>query len=249
MSIRRFVAVLAILALSAGCSGRNNTTNPENEQWFCQSNELGDGWECVQDANLAQVPVPTRMPPEPEPEPVNLDDPLDLDALTGPLQRNPNLPAEPMAVPLPDASAPQTPAPGSQPTPAASASDPDSPPAAPDSQPGSVPPPPEMTDRAAPPAAPSSSQVPKHIALAYVTPEPTPILQLPADYYALQMLAMNSTEEIETYINDNDLKGMAGARIEDEGQIYYVLIVGIYDGQYPLLTTTGMGDSYCRSLA
>ena len=71
--------------------------------------------------------------------------------------------------------------------------------------------------------------MPKHVALAYVPPEPTPILQLPADYFALQMLAMNSPEGIETYINDNALKGMSGARVENEGQLFYVLIVGIYE--------------------
>jgi septal ring-binding cell division protein DamX len=196
MSTRTLLLLLTVLAVTTGCSGRNNPQNPDNEQWFCQSNELGDGWECVQDANLAQVPVPTRMPPEPEPEPsVNLDDPLDLDALTAPLQRNPELPAEPIVVPQAVQDA----------TPALS------------------------TEMPPAPAEQSMSQIPKHIALAYVPPEPTAILQLPADFFALQMLAMNTPEQIEQYINDNALKGMSGARVEKDGQVYYVLIVGIYE--------------------
>jgi len=247
MSIRAVITLLALLAITAGCSGRNTPNNPDNEQWFCQSNELGDGWECVQDANLAQVPVPTRMPPEPEPEPepepVDLDDPLDLDALTAPLERNPDLPADSVTVPgaLPEPNPAQTPTETRNPVLTPSATEPDGPATVTNRRSGSVPPPPAMADStapsssppASPPASPHSStpasQVPKHIALAYVPSEPTPILQLPADYYALQMLAMSTPEQIEKYIDDNALKGMSGARVENDGKIYYVLIVGIYE--------------------
>ena len=32
------------------------------EGWFCQTDESGEEWECVQDNDLARSPVPTRLP-------------------------------------------------------------------------------------------------------------------------------------------------------------------------------------------
>lgn len=214
MSVRTLVTVIALLTLSVGCSGRNTPNNPENEQWFCQSNEMGDGWECVQDANLAQVPVPTRMPPAPVPDPpAGFDDPLDLDALSAPLERNPNSPSAQSAETTGAGPSPDQGSPTVDITPPALGAT-------------SVSPAGSTTEL---PPESASSEIPRHVALAYVPAEPTQILQLPPDYYAVQMLAMNSPEEIIMYINDNNLKGMSGARVEAEGKIFYVLIVGIYE--------------------
>lgn len=267
-------AAAATLLLLSACSGNRVATNPDNEQWFCQSNELGDGWECIQDANLAQVPVPTRMPPAPAPPETetaatDFEDPLDLDVLNAPLERNPGAgpDAAPVAADTPPSETPRREsesAPSEAPPPATAAAPTDPEPAGTGSatvatpiwsqadpeQPGIRSADPSFTppslDLSAPtedsaeaaasaaaigkvePGSAAGSQVPKHIALAYVPPEPTPILELPPGYFAVQLLAMQSREGVEGYIAEHGLRGMSGARVENEGKIFYVLIVGIY---------------------
>ena len=229
-------AGLIVLTVLAGCSGRNAPTNPDNEQWFCQSNETGEGWECVQDNNLAMVPVPTRLPPEPTPEPlpgtdpndVDLNDPLDFDALNAPLERNPSAnPGEAAAV-NPDLSEENTPE-DSAPVEATGAA-----PVTNTSADQAPPPPPveqstqsQANDQTA--ATTADPRIPRHVALAYTPPQPTQITELPSNFFAVQMLAMRTPAEIEAYIDDNRLVGMSGARVEKDGELFYVLIVGIYD--------------------
>ena len=66
-------SLLLIIGLVAGCSGKKlkSGIGEEDEQWFCQMNAAGDGWECVQDNELARSPKPTRYPhlvDEPDPD-------------------------------------------------------------------------------------------------------------------------------------------------------------------------------------
>jgi hypothetical protein len=264
-------AALTLLLFSA-CSGNRVATNPDNEQWFCQSNELGDGWECIQDANLAQVPVPTRMPPAPAPPETqtaatDFEDPLNLDDLNAPLERNPGplpdtarsvaddapsvAPAGSAVAPnAADTAIPQSPQAGdtvaSAEGPATTVATPlwdqvetdlSDPATSASSDPAFTPPTldlsaptedPSDSEASPEPVAATGSQIPRHIALAYVPPEPTPILELPSDYFAVQLLAMQSREGVEGYISEHGLRGMSGARVENEGDIFYVLIVGIY---------------------
>ncbi len=237
-SVFTFAAsIVALLTLLSGCSGRNVATNPENEQWFCQSNESGEGWECVQDDNLALIPVPTRMPPEPVPEEdpayIDLDDPLALEALNAPLQRNPDTASiadvDTVDVAAVDVAAVETATAGEAVETEATESSTEQPP-----------PPPTVEQSAS--ATPVQQQdIPRHVALAYTPPEPMMITQLPSDFFALQMLAVNTPEEIEAYIKDNRLVGMSGARVENDGDVFYVLIVGIYE-------TYGRADEAAKSL-
>lgn len=228
MSRRFIVILLTTLTVLAGCSGRNAPTNPDNEQWFCQSNETGEGWECVQDNNLALIPVPTRMPPEPVPEPdpndIDLNDPLDLDALNAPLERNPAVnpgSAEPVAAEVPaDSTVADTDT--DTDTATAISTGPD-----PAANQAPVPPPITQTDSSSTAAA--DPRIPRHVALAYTPPQPTQITDLPSNFFALQMLAMKTPAEIEAYIDEYRLVGMSGARVEKDGELFYVLIVGIYD--------------------
>jgi len=97
------------------------------------------------------------------------------------------------------------------------------------------PPPPEQPEPTTASATPevadatSPAEVPAHIRLAYQPLEPTPILDMPASFYAVQLIAMTSRERLEAYIEDNHLEGMSAARIERGGELYYVLILGIYE--------------------
>ncbi len=248
----RALGALAVSLLLLGCTGSGRqVTNPENEQWFCQSNEIGDGWDCVQDDNLAQVPVPTRMPPEPEP-PAPLEiDPLPVadgaaddiaDLSADPREELARMQAEAAAAnqadaqPVPAAEGGEAAALESAPAPAPAAAEAPPPPTATPSlgadtearpmaeRPRAPPPKPTATST----TAPEDASIPKHVRLAYVPAEPTPILDLPPEYYAVQMLAMSSKELIEEYVTEHQLRGMSAARVENNGELYYVLVLGIY---------------------
>lgn len=79
-TVRR-VPILALLLASAvliaGCSGRapRETTTPVTQipaqgDWFCQmASGDSDGWDCVQDAELARHPQPERLPHLPDAAP------------------------------------------------------------------------------------------------------------------------------------------------------------------------------------
>lgn len=225
------LAVLLTLT-AAGCSGKRQVTNPDNQQWFCQSDESGNGWDCVQDNDLAQSPVVTRLPPE----------------LTG---SGPA--AEEAAEESGVASIAQATAPGEE---AATESGdiadlsvdpkeeikrmqaaefkadaaPPQPPADTGSAPPAVPQPQAPLDAETTAAVKEAeaADVPDYVRLAYVPTNPTPILELPTDYYAVQVFAMPTREQVEQFVAQNNLQGMSAARVEKDGKLYYVLVLGVY---------------------
>lgn len=233
------LVTLALLLVTAGCSNNRQTNNPDNEQWFCQTNVSGDGWECVQDEQLAQVPVPTRMPSVPEAEEEDLD-PLGWDELEAPLQRGPQPPGSGQAPSdagnaqqvvtvdavtmttedeVTDTSA------GVEITTETSANE-----VVTVTQIDSA----DFSTDAAVSAAGAdpisvNPSVPKHVRLAYVPPKPTPIMDLNPDFFAVQLLAMDTVEEMEAFVTSNNLVGMSAAEVEKDGQVFYVLILGIYE--------------------
>jgi septal ring-binding cell division protein DamX len=84
--VTKSLLVMTIAAvLLGGCSNsklRRTPTVARDTPWFCELNESRDAWDCVQDAELARHPAPTRLPGDPEdPEPAppaggaGLDDP------------------------------------------------------------------------------------------------------------------------------------------------------------------------------
>ena len=56
----------------------------------------------------------------------------------------------------------------------------------------------------------------------------TPLLDLPASYYALQLFAAGTREGAEAVAVRSGLRGMAGARVERDGEVFHVLLVGVY---------------------
>ena len=80
-----------------------------------------------------------------------------------------------------------------------------------------------------PDAKPPRTDVPKYIRLAYQPEQPTPISNMPADFYAVQLLAMSKRDQLEAYIEEHQLIGVNAARIEREGELFFVLILGIYE--------------------
>jgi septal ring-binding cell division protein DamX len=81
----------------------------------------------------------------------------------------------------------------------------------------------------APKAKASTENVPKHIALSYRPDKPIAILDLPADFWAVQLVALSSKEALEKWAKENKVSGMSAARIWNGQQMFYILLLGIYE--------------------
>lgn len=55
-----------------------------------------------------------------------------------------------------------------------------------------------------------------------------PLLELPSSFYAVQLYAALSRAKVEQLAVDSGLEGMAGARVERDGKVFYVLLAGVY---------------------
>jgi septal ring-binding cell division protein DamX len=65
------------------------------------------------------------------------------------------------------------------------------------------------------------------------TPRPAsadnPLMDLPVDHYAVQLLAMNDAAELANFVADHQLDGTLSARVERNGELYHVLLLGVYE--------------------
>jgi septal ring-binding cell division protein DamX len=86
--------------------------------------------------------------------------------------------------------------------------------------------PPALTPAPSKPADPS---LPTHIALSYRPTKPVAILDLPKHFWAVQLVAVSTKEALEAYARNNKLAGMSAARVWDGAELYYVLLLGIYE--------------------
>lgn len=74
---------------------------------------------------------------------------------------------------------------------------------------------------------PAPADLPLYRRLAHQLDDQS-LLDLPSAYYALQLFAATSPDRVEEVAVEHGLQGMAGARVDRDGQIFYVLLVGIY---------------------
>jgi septal ring-binding cell division protein DamX len=179
--------LLAITLLALTACSNNPGPDPVNQAetiakaqeraWFCQMNELGTDWDCVQDAELARNPKPDRLPGR---KPAAAESSGAQVEDTSPTQEQ-NLDA-----PAPAAAQPET----TQPPPA---------------------------------------DVPTHIALSYRPAQPVALLDLPADYYAVQLVAVSSKKDLEEFAAKHQIRGMSAARTYSQNQLYYILLLGVYE--------------------
>ena len=94
-----------------------------------------------------------------------------------------------------------------------------------------TPPRPEQVRSAAAPTprpAPPEEALPAYRRLAYRPAEPTPITELPATFYTVQLMAVSTKESLETFVRERQLRSLSAARIESGGALYYVLLLGVY---------------------
>ncbi len=89
-------------------------------------------------------------------------------------------------------------------------------PAAPEPEPARPPPP------AAEPPDPAPTA-------AAATPQHSALLDLPADHYAVQLLAMTDARQLQQFVDQHGLASARTARVERSGELYYVLLLGVYD--------------------
>ena len=76
--------------------------------------------------------------------------------------------------------------------------------------------------------APENSSTPLYQRLSYRPDRPTALKDLPGSFYAIQVIALSSKEDLERFTVDNDLPPMTGAVVEKDGKRFYVLFAGIY---------------------
>jgi DamX protein len=75
------------------------------------------------------------------------------------------------------------------------------------------------------------ADLPDYLRLAYQPAAPIALADLPPDFYAIQLLAMDSRSELETYVEATGVPGMSAAPVERNGGLYYVLLLGVYESR------------------
>ncbi len=75
----------------------------------------------------------------------------------------------------------------------------------------------------------TAAERPKHVRLSYKPDKPMSILELPEDFWAVQLVALSSPEALEEYVARHKMRGMSAARIWDGSKLFYVLLLGIYE--------------------
>ena len=75
------------------------------------------------------------------------------------------------------------------------------------------------------------STAPLYISLAYKPEKPTALLDLPETFWAIQIMALQDQNALNSFVTDNQLFGVSGAKIESQGKLFYALLLGIYESR------------------
>ena len=206
------------------------TRGGSGEAWFCEADETYNAWECIQDDGLAANPRPTRPHRPPPP-----DDPI-VDGLLNQAPPEPAVPPQTASIPPSFPQSAREPLAGSlepstESAPSAEKLEPSAEKIEPSAE--KIEPSAEKIEPSAEQREPSAetrepSDIPIYQQLAYQPDEAVQLIDLPADFYAVQILAMSSRQALEAYAEEHDLPSMAAARVARNGEIYYVLLLGVY---------------------
>ncbi|MEM6708436.1 MAG: SPOR domain-containing protein [Pseudomonadota bacterium] len=77
-------------------------------------------------------------------------------------------------------------------------------------------------------AAPPAEDDPLYLKLAYRPEQPTSLLELPPEYYAVQLMAFSSPQSLQRFFDTMGVDKLTAAEIESNGELRYVLLLGIY---------------------
>ena len=86
--------------------------------------------------------------------------------------------------------------------------------------------------RPAPPsqsATPPAAELPLYRRLAYRPSETVPLDDLPPGFFAVQLVAVQTKAALEQYAERERLRNMSAARVERDGELFYVLLLGVYE--------------------
>ncbi len=204
--------------------------NHKHGEWFCKANEAGDNWDCVQSPRGFKNPIPTRFTKPLQPEPVLTGTPLSGDTSDSSI-------LDPLQVPtdLMDTNLTETEVPTIASTPRSGDRDESA------QVTGSIPPEVATNNPQAPVAAmppgpalvhmqkPRPAKQPEWQRLAYRPAVPVALNVLPANFYAVQIVALSSRESLDVFTKEHRLSGVSAVRVESNGAFYYVLLLGIYE--------------------
>lgn len=70
--------------------------------------------------------------------------------------------------------------------------------------------------------------MPDYLRLAYRPDREVAFTELPDEFYAVQLLALSSSGAVERFVAEARVPGLAAARVERGGRLFYVLLLGIY---------------------
>ena len=206
--------LIGSVLLTSGCSwGKKNqsqtldSSQVSKGSWLCEAGKAVDDWDCIQSEDIepqlsaANKAAQTRSQP---PTPAQEELPATTTETAADALGNP------LNATIPP-NLPATPAPIIDPE-AASRAPADAPR-------------PLTTARAERPSEPAYAQ------LAYRPDEPVRIVDLPEEFYAAQLLAVSTKKQIEDFVVAQNLYNMSAARIEQNGQVLYVLLLGVYESK------------------
>ncbi len=71
--------------------------------------------------------------------------------------------------------------------------------------------------------------MPDYVRLSYRPERPVSLLELPEDFWVVQLVSLSSREALEDHARNHGLQGMSAAQIWSQGQFFYILILGIYE--------------------
>lgn len=74
-----------------------------------------------------------------------------------------------------------------------------------------------------------TTDLPVHIALSFRPENPVALTDLPADYFAVQLVAVSRKRDLEEFAELHQIRGMSAARIFSQDQLFYVLLLGVYE--------------------
>lgn len=98
---------------------------------------------------------------------------------------------------------------------------------------GEAPSEPPLPDDPLPPAGPmpppDDTALPEHARLTVGMSDPPALAEVPGHYYAVQLIAMPSAAALQNFADGQNLTDTTSVMVEREGQLFHVLLLGIYE--------------------
>lgn len=206
----RVLLCLVFAVLAQGCSWGKQANQPtvietaeKTGNWICEAGKAADDWDCIQSEDIAAQTRALEARSNVDQSPLNS---RRIESVEGTVDTTieQQLPSTPQPIIDPDAAARPQPQPESRPTTES----------------------PQLTT-----ARVERPTEPGYAKLAYRPEQPIRIIDLPENFYAAQLLAVSTKKQIEDFVVAHNLYNMSAARIEQNGQMLYVLLLGVYESK------------------